>query len=197
MKSYFVKILIIALSLTSCNEIINNNKHAPSIIKGEKTNILNKELTIQLEKFIKENPFDYPDEQIYLINFCLSGNNDTLVFFHKTFYTDYYFTGIDLLERKGWFYFKGNTPVIIYDYKDNPLGDKLYFQNSLLNTLIDKKKTKRHTNLQKFIRIQEYKISHSRLIISDNNNVRKLGEKIYRCYEKQPGNYQKIEEVDE
>jgi hypothetical protein len=174
-----------------------DNEHIQKQISEKNSNVTDNDFYIELKKFIQENPFDYPDEQIYLINFCLSGNNDTLVFFHKTFNTDYYFTGIDLLERKGWFYFNGNTPVIIYDYKDNPLGDKLYFQNSLLNTLIDKKKTKRHTNLQKFIRIQEYKISHSRLIISENNNVRKLGEKIYRCYEKQPGNYQKIEEVDE
>jgi hypothetical protein len=196
MKTYFVIILIIASSLMSCNERINNSKVIPKTIKENNTNIVDKELYIKLNKFIQENPFDYPDEQIYLINLCLSENKDTLVFFHKTFYTDYYFTGIDLLERKGWFYFNGNIPVIIYDYRKNPLGRKLYFQDSLLDTLIDKKKTKRHTNLQKFIRIQEYKINHNKLIISDKKNVRKLGAKIYRCYEKQIESHPIIKEVE-
>jgi len=184
MKSYFV-IIVLTLSLISCNNKLKDNKQFQNTIKEKKSNIKNNNFYIKLEKFIKENPLDYADEQIYLINFCLSEKNDTLVFFHKTFYTASYFVGFNFLEEKGWFFYENKNPIIIYDYKNNPIGKKLYNRDSLLNSFIDKKKTNRHTNMVNYISIQEFKLENNKLTNSNLNGTVLLGNKIFDCYNKQ------------
>lgn len=186
MKHFYILLIIVLLFIISCARDKGNEK----VIKKSEDNksvVLNNDLLIKLKEFIIKNPLDYSKEQVYLINFCFSNNNDTLLFFHKTFFTDSYFTGFNFIEQKGWFKDDDNI-IIVIDYKNIPIGRKLYNQDYLLKLPIDKEKTKRHTGLLSYTEINEFLVINNKIFDSNSKGTVILGEKIFRCYDKQVKN---------
>jgi|GEM_PF-6348980 len=166
-------VLVIVILIFACKEKNSNFKKNNHV----KQTYIKSDLNQLFEKFIEKNKLEFEKEQVYLINFCLTKSNDTMVYFHKTFYTKLFFIGSDIMEYKGWFLSENNEPVIIYDYK-RPLGRKLYNEDSLLKTEMNKRFTERHTNLAKHINIKEYLLNNNNIIETGIEGPVILGEKI-------------------